>query len=159
MGNWLLSDLPPALRKQAQEKLRVTTHILRDARPVKSEGNGVKSSKPRKPKPPRPPRVANKYVQILLDQIKAAGLREPTLECQFHATRRWRIDVAWKDIKLGIEVDGAVYTNGRHTRGKGYEQDCIKANQAQLLGWKLLRYSTGQVKQGLPILDLKLVFA
>ena len=68
-----------------------------------------------------------------------------TEEYKFHATRRWRFDFAYPDLKLAIEAEGCVYAQGRHTRGKGYEGDCKKYNAAALDGWVVLRYTTGTI--------------
>lgn len=92
---------------------------------------------------------------ILLAEIRQYGLPAPELEVRFHPVRKWRFDLAWRDKMVAMEVDGAVYTNGRHTRGLGFEADCEKTNEAQLMGWKVLRYSTGQVRDGMPLNDLK----
>lgn len=79
---------------------------------------------------------------------RAGNLPVPETELRFHPTRRWRFDFAWPDRKLAAEVDGATWTNGRHTRGSGYERDCEKLNAAVLLGWRVLRFTTGQIKSG-----------
>jgi very-short-patch-repair endonuclease len=47
-------------------------------------------------------------------------------------------------MRIAVEIEGAVYTQGRHTRGAGYLKDCEKYNEAQMLGWTVLRYSTSQ---------------
>lgn len=96
--------------------------------------------------------------RIILSEIKKEGLPEPELEVKFHPTRKWRFDLGWKDRKIAIEIHGAVYQRGRHTRGKGFENDREKMNEAQLLGWRVFEYSTGQVRDGVPILDLKRAF-
>lgn len=97
----------------------------------------------------------NFHVAVLMGDIKKEGLPDPTPEHRFHSTRKWRFDLAWPDRKVAVEIDGAVYAQGRHTRGAGYEKDAEKMNEAALMGWMVLRYSTGQVKHGLPILDLR----
>ncbi|HXG71313.1 MAG TPA: hypothetical protein VNJ04_11975 [Gemmatimonadaceae bacterium] len=84
-------------------------------------------------------------------QCTLAGLPAPVPEFRFHPTRRWRFDLAWPDKFIAIEVDGSVYSGGRHVRGKGYEADCEKLNEALLLGWRVLRCSTGQVTSGLAL--------
>jgi very-short-patch-repair endonuclease len=66
---------------------------------------------------------------------------EPTYEYAFHSIRRWRFDVAFVEAKVAIELDGGVYTQGRHTRGQGFEGDCEKINAALDLGWIVYRYS------------------
>lgn len=92
-------------------------------------------------------------------EIKREGLPMPSAEIRFHPIRKWRFDLAWETQKVGLEIHGAVYAQGHHTRGKGFEDDREKMNEAQLCGWKVLEYSTGQVKQGVPILDLKRALA
>lgn len=90
-------------------------------------------------------------VPLLLMQIKALKIKEPELEYRFHQTRKWRFDICWKDIFLAVEVDGGVYTNGRHVRGKGYENDCEKFGEAMALGWDVYRTTPGLIKSGLAI--------
>lgn len=83
-------------------------------------------------------------------QIRAAGLPAPVREYRALPPRRWRIDFAWPTLPhpLGVEIDGGVWTRGRHTRGAGYEADAEKANELTLAGWRLLRVSGGQVRSG-----------
>jgi very-short-patch-repair endonuclease len=81
-------------------------------------------------------------------QVKLAGLPAPTAEFRFHPTRRWRFDFAWPDRSIAVEVDGAIFVGGRHTRGIGVEKDCEKYAEAMLAGWRVLRVSTNQVKSG-----------
>lgn len=99
------------------------------------------------------------YVQILKAEIQREKLPVPMSEVRFHPIRRWRFDLGWPNEKIAVEVHGAVFAHGRHTRGQGFEEDREKMNEAQLMGWTVLEYSTGQVKEGKPILDLKRVFA
>jgi len=93
----------------------------------------------------------------LLYQIKQADLSTPDREYRFHDTRRWRFDFAYPDLKIAIEVEGGVYGGGRHTRGKGFTNDCVKYNTANELGWTVYRYTTEQVKKGEAINQLKRV--
>lgn len=72
-------------------------------------------------------------------------------EFLFHDTRKWRADFHIIGHKLLIEVEGGIWTQGRHTRGKGYSEDMIKHNAIQKLGYCLLRFSTEQVKSGLAV--------
>lgn len=84
----------------------------------------------------------------LYQQIHFALLPEPVEEYRFEPSRRWRFDYAYPEIKVAIEIEGAVYAQGRHTRGRGFENDCRKYNHAALLGWRILRFSTGMVDSG-----------
>ncbi len=63
------------------------------------------------------------------------------LEHRFHPKRKWRFDLAIPDKMIGIELEGGVWTRGRHTRGKGFIEDCNKYNAASVLGWTILRYT------------------
>lgn len=67
------------------------------------------------------------------------GLPEPVQEYRFHPVRRWRFDYAWPDLLVALEVEGGVWTGGRHTRGSGFKGDMEKYNTATVLGWRVLR--------------------
>jgi very-short-patch-repair endonuclease len=60
-------------------------------------------------------------------------------EYKFHPTRRWRFDYAIPAHKIAIEVEGGVWSKGRHTRPKGFLGDIEKYNEATLLGWRVFR--------------------
>jgi very-short-patch-repair endonuclease len=75
----------------------------------------------------------------------------PEREWMFHPTRKWRFDFAWPDVKLAVEIEGGTWRGGRHSRGSGFDNDAAKYNAAVLLGWRVLRYSTGMVQSGIAI--------
>src|SRR3990167_10550174 len=91
------------------------------------------------------------YAQNLIYQCRAARLPLPTAEYRFHPVRRWRLDLAWPDRKLYVEVDGGIWVGGRHNRGPGDEKDCEKLNAAAVGGWRGLRFTTAMVKSGLAL--------
>lgn len=99
------------------------------------------------------------WASLLMTEIKKEKMPAPTPEYRFHPTRKWRFDLAYPEKKIAVEIHGGVYTHGHHVRGRGFEDDREKMNEAQLLGWKVLEYSTGQVEDGTPILDLKRALA
>lgn len=68
-------------------------------------------------------------------------------EYRFDDVRLWRFDFALPDpaVRVGIELDGGVWTQGRHTRGSGYLEDIEKLNTATMAGWRIVRLGTGQV--------------
>ena len=84
----------------------------------------------------------------LARQIRLLGLPEPVRELRFHDTRRWRFDFAWPDQMLAVEVEGGVWSRGRHVRGQGFTRDCEKLNAAALLGWRVLRIPGEWVEDG-----------
>lgn len=111
------------------------------------------------------------YEGMLARKLVKAGLPEPKMEHVFAPPRRWRIDLAYPDIKLALEVEGGtysrpvvcsyckkpvvrytksgkvtrVYEGGRHTSGVGYLSDLEKYNQLSLRGWLLIRLTPKMV--------------
>ena len=67
-------------------------------------------------------------------------------EHRFNSARRWRFDFALLPHKIAIECEGATYAGGRHTRGRGYANDCEKYNSAACLGWRVLRYTSDMLR-------------
>jgi very-short-patch-repair endonuclease len=70
---------------------------------------------------------------------------EPVKEYRFYPERRWRIDYAWPDIKLAVELEGGVFIYGRHTRPTGFVKDMEKYNMLTQCGWRLLRYQPKKI--------------
>jgi len=91
----------------------------------------------------------------LLYLLRANGLPEGETEYRFHPIRRWKFDRAWKEYMLAVELNGAIYTKGRHSTGKGLEGDYEKINEAQIMGWKVLQFSGGQLENGYAISAIK----
>ncbi len=60
-------------------------------------------------------------------------------EHKFHPKRKWRFDYAIPDHKIALEVEGGVWTGGRHTSSSGFLKDMEKYNTATLMGWRVLR--------------------
>jgi len=86
--------------------------------------------------------------ELLAFHIRAEKLQKPEREFLFHPVRKWRFDFAWPDKKIAVEVEGGIWTGGRHTRGKGFLDDCEKYNQAALLGWMVLRFPVEIIESG-----------
>lgn len=60
-------------------------------------------------------------------------------EYRFHSVRKWRFDYAIPEHLVALEVEGGVWTGGRHTSPKGFLGDMEKYNTATIMGWKVLR--------------------
>lgn len=73
---------------------------------------------------------------------------KPEPEFRFHPVRKWRFDFCWPDKKLAVEIEGAIWTGGRHQTGSGFTADCEKLNAAILLGYRVLRFTTDMVSSG-----------
>ena len=98
------------------------------------------------------PKVKGEKVQSEGEVILATALRALQIEFEqefkFHPTRKWRADFHLKGKKILVEVEGGIWSNGRHTRGKGYLGDLEKYNAATMMGYQVIRFSTEQVKSG-----------
>jgi very-short-patch-repair endonuclease len=94
---------------------------------------------------------------LLTLHLKAMRLPTPVHEYRFHDKRRWRFDLCWPEEMVAVEIDGGTWTNGRHTRGSGYERDCEKLNSAAEMGWIVLRFTTGMVESGKAVEQIKRV--
>lgn len=84
---------------------------------------------------------------IFIALLRRAKLPIPTPEHAFakHLGRRFRFDYAFIPQRLAVEVEGGVWTRGRHTRGSGFLKDMEKYNLAAELGWRLIRVTPQQL--------------
>lgn len=76
---------------------------------------------------------------------QAVGLPAPEQEFKFHPVRKWRIDYAFVDQKLAVEIEGGIWSKGRHTRPSGFIGDIAKYNALTENGWRLLRYPPNEI--------------
>jgi len=83
--------------------------------------------------------------ELLAWNMHCMGLPEAVQEYRFHPERKWRFDFAYPEQKIAIEVEGGTWAGGRHSRGAGFQGDCEKYNEAVLLGWKILRFTSGMI--------------
>lgn len=88
------------------------------------------------------------YAGELQAALKALGI-ESVREYKFLHDRRFRFDLAIPQAMIAIELEGGIFSRGRHTRGKGYANDAKKYNLAVRHGWKLFRYTTADFKDSL----------
>lgn len=94
-------------------------------------------------------------IDSTISALADAKVPDPVTEYRFAPPRRWRFDFCWPERRLAWEVEGAVWTGGRHTRGAGYTKDCQKYSAAAILGWRIIRTTTQMVESG-EALDLLL---
>lgn len=110
---------------------------------------------------PKIPKAPSKGEASLALQLNALGIPFER-EVRFAEGRRWRLDFAIIDTltykggktfyapgsKIGIEVEGGAFSGGRHSRGKGFTEDCRKYSEAAIRGWTVLRFTTEMVTSG-----------
>lgn len=92
-------------------------------------------------------KVPNEFEAKLARELKTLKI-EFEQEFEFHPKRKWRADFHLVGKKILVEVEGAIWSGGRHTRGKGYIGDMEKYNAATMMGFQVIRFSTDQVKSG-----------
>lgn len=92
--------------------------------------------------------MASDLELALLFQIRATKLPVPVTEYRFHATRKWRFDLAWEPQKLAVEIEGGGWVGGRHNQPQGSAKDMEKYDEAVLAGWRVLRFNAAMIHNG-----------
>jgi very-short-patch-repair endonuclease len=92
--------------------------------------------------------AASALEETLALQLRATRAPAFVREYRFAPPRRWRFDFAWPDRQIAVEVDGGTWVQGKHSRGAGVHNDCEKACQAAILGWRVLRVDSVMVRDG-----------
>lgn len=85
--------------------------------------------------------------RAFLANLKALGVLIPIPEYAFARVlgRKFRADYAYPAARLAIEVEGGVWSGGKHGRGSGILKDIEKGNTYAVLGWRLLRCTPDQL--------------
>lgn len=82
-----------------------------------------------------PQKITDLFTTLCKSDLRVECVKE----YRFHPVRRWRFDYAIPSHKIALEVEGGVWTGGRHTSPKGFLGDIEKYNTATLLGWRVFR--------------------
>jgi hypothetical protein len=108
-----------------------------------AEYREMMAKKPHTPKTKGNGEKAKAEIDLILKLLGVEFEKDET----FHPDRKWRFDWKLTKYKIAIEYEGLFSDKSRHTNVKGYSNDAEKYNQAQLLGWKVLRYTALNYKQ------------
>jgi very-short-patch-repair endonuclease len=87
--------------------------------------------------------LEKKFTFLWVHVVK--GTTDLICEHKFHPSRKWRFDFAHTPTKTAIEIEGGIYSRGRHTRPGGFSADAEKYNAATYLGWKVFRLTPRMV--------------
>lgn len=95
-------------------------------------------------------RINNKLPQLSVgEETFALHLRAAKLsyirQFKFDAVRKWQFDFADLASRVVLDIQGGVWTNGAHVRGKGITNDCEKYSRATVAGYRVLLATTEQV--------------
>ncbi|MFQ5967357.1 MAG: DUF559 domain-containing protein [Acidimicrobiia bacterium] len=87
----------------------------------------------------------SRYERLFLRAIEMAGLPLPELQVEIRDGERFlgRVDAAWPERRLAVEVDGHRF----HATRKQRAADATRENAIKLAGWRVLRFTTDQVWQ------------
>lgn len=79
------------------------------------------------------------YIRRVVEACKSVNLSTPSAEVMFYPERKWRFDFAWQAERVALEIDGGVWSGGRHGRGSGIVKEHEKFNSAASLRWRVFR--------------------
>ena len=99
----------------------------------------------------RAPKAAATPLYPLVTLCRSMKIAEPIPEYRFHPQRKWRADYCWPAHMLMLEVNGGVWTQGRHTRGQGAIDDMAKLSEAAILGYRVLYCTPEQMHNGVAL--------
>jgi hypothetical protein len=72
--------------------------------------------------------------------LKGQGIGGWCREYEFYPGRKWRFDFAWVDYKIAVELQGGLFSGGRHNQGGAMRKEYEKMNAASREGWRVLHY-------------------
>lgn len=104
--------------------------------------------------------MKSSYIEQVFEAILVQeGLPKPVREMRLVDGRRWRSDFVWiraSPLMAGcfeikgfvLEIEGGIWSKGRHARPDGITKDIEKYNEFLLNGFLVLRATTEQVESG-----------
>ncbi len=107
--------------------------------------NEPKRGRPMKGRPKDDHQGRNKLFDAACE---AHGIPVPVSEYEFALPRKWRFDYAWGEFDLALEIQGGLFTNGRHVRGAALLKEHEKLNEAACRGWRVLFATPADVESG-----------
>ena len=97
--------------------------------------NGLHQKKAKRPQSGKSQKITDLFTVLCRSDLNVECVKE----FKFHPKRRWRFDYAIPEHRIALEVEGGVWTGGRHTRPQGFLGDIEKYNIATLMGWRVFR--------------------
>lgn len=113
--------------------------------------NGLHQKKTKSPQKRNTPKITDLFTVLCRSDLNVECVKE----FKFHPKRRWRFDYAIPEHKIAVEVEGGVWTGGRHTRPQGFLGDIEKYNTATLMGWRVFRTTPDDLLKTATLILLK----
>lgn len=95
--------------------------------------------------------TADMFTRLVYSELRVECVKEH----RFYQPRKWRFDYALPLYKIAVEVEGGVWTGGRHVSPRGFLNDMTKYNTATLLGWRVFRTTPDKLLTNETLLLLK----
>lgn len=111
-----------------------------------------------RPEPETAPRVSREKENAAGSPLESrfamlwSGLGGPPLEREVMLCnsgpkpRRWRVDFLERSSRSVFEIHGGIYSQGRHTRGDGFTEDCVKNNAHVLSGYRYFTLTAPMIR-------------
>jgi hypothetical protein len=80
--------------------------------------------------------------------VKALKLPIPQRNYRFCPTRKYEIDWAWPDLKIGIEIQGGIWSKGAHARPLNILRDMSKRNLLTEYHWRVWEFTPAEAIDG-----------
>jgi very-short-patch-repair endonuclease len=95
--------------------------------------------------------IINTGEEAFIFWCNAMKLARPVRNFRFHKTRKFEIDFAWPSLRIGVEIQGGVWTRGAHGRPANIIRDMVKHNLLLDMGWRVYHYTPSEVISGLAV--------
>ncbi|MES2464463.1 MAG: DUF559 domain-containing protein [Armatimonadota bacterium] len=89
--------------------------------------------------PKAPSTLEGEFLHAL--RLFGQDLPQAVPEFVFAPPRKFRADFCYTDARLLVELEGGVWSGGKHGRGSGIQKDCEKANHAAMHGYRVMRFT------------------
>lgn len=125
-----------------QGKVKLDRHLTKKIFQVRKDERELVKSKtsPRRKKVTKFYKDRENQFLMLWDAMAPDGLPKPVAQHRFHGERRFRLDWAWPQHRVGVEIHGGVFlkqSTGHRSIG-GVTRDLEKGNLAVVSGWRVL---------------------
>ncbi len=141
-----MSPLPKGLKTGQTAKDLGTASIPGLITGVTAPPSMERAQQPKaKPKPKQESHLESGFLRLWLTMYP--DMPQPRREYYFDKPRMWRLDFAWLKVMVTVEIEGGMFKGNAHQRGVQYTDNCRKYNAAVMRGWRLLRYTTLDLRE------------
>jgi hypothetical protein len=141
--SWL-KKLTVADIERHNQRVRVGEVVSRVRQPKMFQVRENKLFKPTSKRLPKKREPAYNQ-KVVIAFFAEHGIPVPDFEFTFHNERQWRFDLAWPMDNLALECDGGIWIQGGHNRGAQIKKTWEKENEANILGWHILKFEPNEL--------------